>query len=222
MHVHIETGPCFSWALNVLSMASCHIRKMRVAHAPGMPGTFSSPSEVGGEENIPGIPGACTIRNFTYLVKGPWSSKNYNWTADGFHCVYNLHAISHRLPSFIIQCSCCMLLSITETVAAKNNIIFPRVHLVYRLCYAMYHRLCRIQSHKKLCWQIHLAYHRLNTRRCYTIPFYVLNILCFSFMNFCWNEVSQIVFHRAANKRVLWPWIPRFLARCGSSAYIPL
>ena len=23
-------------------------------------------------ENVPGIPGACTTRNFTYLVRGPW------------------------------------------------------------------------------------------------------------------------------------------------------
>ena len=75
--------------------------KLRVAHAPGMPGTFSPPPrvsypgmhharasrtcrgacqdryladsfEVGGGENGPGIPGACATRNFTYLVRGPW------------------------------------------------------------------------------------------------------------------------------------------------------
>ena len=74
--------------------------KLRVAHAPGMPGTFSTPPrvsdpdmhhgtcvthvpwcmtgshlavsfEVGGGENVPGIPGACTTRKFTYLVIGP-------------------------------------------------------------------------------------------------------------------------------------------------------
>ena len=28
--------------------------------------------EVGGGENIPGIPGARTTRNFTYVVRGPW------------------------------------------------------------------------------------------------------------------------------------------------------
>ena len=27
--------------------------------------------EVGGGENVPGIPGACATRNFTYLVIGP-------------------------------------------------------------------------------------------------------------------------------------------------------
>ena len=26
----------------------------------------------GGEENAPGIPGACATRNFTYLARGPW------------------------------------------------------------------------------------------------------------------------------------------------------
>ena len=28
--------------------------------------------EVGSGENVPGIPGACATRNFTYLVRGPW------------------------------------------------------------------------------------------------------------------------------------------------------
>ena len=74
--------------------------KLRVAHAPGMPGTFSPPptsrkSQVSDPgmhhgtcvtyvpwcmsgslnrcsgENVPGIPSACATRNFTYLVRGP-------------------------------------------------------------------------------------------------------------------------------------------------------
>ena len=67
--------------------------KLRVAHAPGIPGTFSPPvSDPGmhhgtslthvpwcmsgsltraGGENVPGIPGACTTRNFAYLARGP-------------------------------------------------------------------------------------------------------------------------------------------------------
>ena len=69
--------------------------KLWVAHAPGMPGTFSPPPLVsdpgmhpgtcvthvprcmsgsltcGGVENVPGILGACATRNFTYLAKGP-------------------------------------------------------------------------------------------------------------------------------------------------------
>ena len=74
--------------------------KLRVAHALGMPGTFS-PSlrvsdpdihhgtcvrhvswcmpglptscfvEVGGGENVPGIPGTCSTHKFTYLVRAP-------------------------------------------------------------------------------------------------------------------------------------------------------
>ena len=74
--------------------------KFWVAHVPGMPETFppqprvSDPDmqhgtcvthvpwcilgsltsgfiEVGGGENVSGIPGACPTRNFTYLVRGP-------------------------------------------------------------------------------------------------------------------------------------------------------
>ena len=73
--------------------------KLRVAHAPGMPGTFprhrlqrktlvsdpgmhhgtcvthvpwciSGSLTRGGGENLPGIPGACATRNFTYLARG--------------------------------------------------------------------------------------------------------------------------------------------------------
>ena len=87
---------------SVVAWASYQIRKLRVAHAPGMPGTFSplprvnDPDmhhgtcvthvpwcmpgsltsgfsfEVGGGKNVPGIPGACATRNFTYLARGPW------------------------------------------------------------------------------------------------------------------------------------------------------
>ena len=71
--------------------------KLRVAHALGMPETFSQPSRisdpdmhqgtcvthvpwcmpgslisyVGGEENIPSIPDTCATHNFGYLVRGP-------------------------------------------------------------------------------------------------------------------------------------------------------
>ena len=74
--------------------------KVRIAHAPGMQGTFSPPPwvsdpdmhhgtcvthvpwckpeslisgflEFGGGENVPGIPGACVTRNLTYLTRVP-------------------------------------------------------------------------------------------------------------------------------------------------------
>ena len=70
--------------------------KLRVVHAPGMPGTFSTPPRVsdpdmhhgtfvthvswsmpgsltsGGGENVSGILGACATHNVTYLARGPW------------------------------------------------------------------------------------------------------------------------------------------------------
>ena len=49
-----------------------------VTHVPWcMPGYLTSKwlsFEVGGGENVPGIPGACATRNFTYLVRGSWSN----------------------------------------------------------------------------------------------------------------------------------------------------
>ena len=100
------------WLLKFLwlSMISCHngiltrYAKLRVAHAPGMPGTFSPPpnskkplaSEPGmhhgtcvthvpwcmsgsltrvGGGNVSGIPGACETRNFAYMARGPLWTK---------------------------------------------------------------------------------------------------------------------------------------------------
>ena len=68
--------------------------KLWVAHVPRMPGAF--PPHIGfkgnrqlvtpacimarGEENVPGIPGACAIRNLTYLVKDQWVGTDSAYT----------------------------------------------------------------------------------------------------------------------------------------------
>ena len=80
--------------------------KLRFAHARGMPGKFSPPPrvsdpdmhhgtciahvprcmsgsllsvsfDVGGGENVPGIPSACATCNFTYLIRGPAVGTNW-------------------------------------------------------------------------------------------------------------------------------------------------
>ena len=90
-----EPGAITEWA-------SCQMSKLWVAHAPGMSGTLphhrlqrkplvSDPGmnhgtcvthvpwcmsrslTRGGEENVPGIPGACATRKFTYLARRPCS-----------------------------------------------------------------------------------------------------------------------------------------------------
>ena len=83
--------------------------KLRVAHAPGMPGTFSPSSWVSDLDmqhgtcvthvpwcmpgsltndffwsrwrgkSAPGIPGACATHNFTYLARDPWSSPCHSY-----------------------------------------------------------------------------------------------------------------------------------------------
>ena len=40
-----------------------------------VPWCMSGSLTYGGGENVPGIPGACVTRNFTYLVRGPWAEE---------------------------------------------------------------------------------------------------------------------------------------------------
>ena len=47
--------------------------------------------EVGGGENVPGIPGACATRNFTYLIRGPLTSP---WWSEWSHESVRPHTCS--------------------------------------------------------------------------------------------------------------------------------
>ena len=40
--------------------------------------------EVGGGQNVPGIPGACATRNITYLARGPWQPMGTITIASGW------------------------------------------------------------------------------------------------------------------------------------------
>ena len=130
--------------------------KLRVAHAPGMPGTFSLPPrvsdpdmnhgtwvthapwcmprlltsgifEVGGGENVPGVPGACKTQNCTYLVRGQTKHSSYairwiGWSGvcrpyrlvwdiidhcDGWHSLklhlHTTHAFHHSVNAATLQ-----------------------------------------------------------------------------------------------------------------------
>ena len=45
-----------------------------------VPWCMSGPLTRGGEENVPGISGACATRNFTYLVRGPFQMQSVRQT----------------------------------------------------------------------------------------------------------------------------------------------
>ena len=105
---------------------------LRVAHALGMPGTFSPPpnskkppvsdpdmhhgacvthvplcmpgslTRCSGE-SVPGIPGACTTRNSAYLVRGPWHGNSSHIThCKGNPCLLNLRSLDFLL---FIKCT---------------------------------------------------------------------------------------------------------------------
>ena len=105
--------------------------KLWFAHAPGMLGTFSrhrlqrkplvSDPDVhhgtcvmhvpwctsgslsrGGRENVPGIPGTCATRNFTYLARGPcWKLRNQLLLALNFYSSAG-KTDSLKLPSAVL------------------------------------------------------------------------------------------------------------------------
>ena len=104
--------------------------KLRVAHAPGMQGTFfrrhlqrkplvSTPGLYKGTyvthvswcmsgslicgcgENVPGIPSACTTRDFTYLTRGPWRTYSSLHGSDAGHWVQ--HSIIDAVIDAVID-----------------------------------------------------------------------------------------------------------------------
>ena len=111
--VQIWSKPNHSFSFNKLShLISSHgllawYVKLRVAHAPWIPGTFSPPPRVNDpdmhhgtcmthvpwcmpgsltsgfllsrcRENVPGIPGACATVNCVYLVRGPLETSSHS------------------------------------------------------------------------------------------------------------------------------------------------
>ena len=45
-----------------------------------VPWCMSGSRNTGAGGNVPGIPGACATRSFTYLARGPWNNSSWNWS----------------------------------------------------------------------------------------------------------------------------------------------
>ena len=98
---------------NVFNGSLTRYVNMRIAHAPGMPGTFSppwcisGPLNCSGGENVPGIPGACATRNFKYLARAPWSdifmkSRKLSWHFEYLVSIAALQTIAVSFFSLFI------------------------------------------------------------------------------------------------------------------------
>ena len=57
--------------------------------------------EVGGGENLAGIPGTCATRNFTYLVRGPWEHFPNCWPFVRESWLFSRRAIDAKLSWFL-------------------------------------------------------------------------------------------------------------------------
>ena len=114
---------------HTLSVPQTSIRyvKLRVAHAPGMPGTFFPPPTLkataskrsryacvthvpwcmsgsltlGGRKNVPGIPGGCATHNFTYLARGALANWETNISrVKFFHRLLTLPPLPWNLDKY--------------------------------------------------------------------------------------------------------------------------
>ena len=95
----------------------------------------------GDGENVPGIPGACATRNFTYLARGPWSPDRFQWT----QCILKYMEGSGYFPaydtSFFGDLQCCEKVFVSAVywivIFIANLYVFYHhtiVYLVIALC----------------------------------------------------------------------------------------
>ena len=85
-----------------------------VMHAPW----YMSGSLIrGGGENVPGIPGACVTRNFTYLARGPWPQRKYNMNQIFISVLQRNHVVPHPV------CYSWVLYMYQDSVGPYNHMI---------------------------------------------------------------------------------------------------
>ena len=66
----------------------------------------------GGRENVPGIPGACAIRNYAYLIRGPWEQPHcsadeflkiwVNYEFEIFHTKFKHISLSQKFANLLL------------------------------------------------------------------------------------------------------------------------
>ena len=125
--------------------------KLRVAHAPGRPETFSLPPRVSdldmqhdtcvthvpwcmpgslpsgfvGGENVPGIPGACATRNSTCLVRGPWPAAS---VITSFRYFYQFHSCHYF---WMTTCEQILFMTMWKETSFALNRLFIRRNETY-------------------------------------------------------------------------------------------
>ena len=190
--------------------------KLRVAHVPGMPGTSSPPPrvsdpdkdhgtcvthvpwcmpvsltsgsfEVGGEENVPDIPGACASRNFTYLVRGPlrpmWLHYRGPQNADSVPAIIMIISrwTATRVTIITLNATLCTDGNIVITRSAA--VVFAAITLditlciVRRRCYHLGHcpsLHCHYLEYHNTVRQYHYHPERCHSLHCHYLEYHVV------------------------------------------------
>ena len=110
---------------------------------PGLLTTCSGFLWSRGEKIVPGIPGACTIRNFTYLTRGPWSQFFVHFGTSDSRCE------PKTLPNLLRFKS--PLMRVDLQISANNTWRFKSPHHMSRsLCLPTFGSLDTILTSAKL------------------------------------------------------------------------
>ena len=75
----------------------------------------------GGGENVPGIPGACATRNFTYLVRDPYVMMHIVFLSNVFLCWNEIVYSKHFIRSYYID--------VVPILSFWANFPFPSLHI---------------------------------------------------------------------------------------------
>ena len=68
-----------------------------------VPWCMSGPLTRGGGKNVPGIPGACAIHDFTYLVRGPLLSASYSSRICGDVYMQSVYIFRCHKPKYALN-----------------------------------------------------------------------------------------------------------------------
>ena len=131
------TGPWASCQIRKIASCACagnagnipprrRFQRKPLVSDPGMhhgtcdthvPWCMSGSLNRGGGENVPGIPGACATRNFTYLERGPWSV----W----------IRLMHRKRPHWFIKAAAYSIISVVKATPGNNVTTLPRASLPY-------------------------------------------------------------------------------------------
>ena len=152
--------------------ASRHVRLMHVSWC--MSGSLTR----GGGKNVPGIPGACVTRYFTYLAKGPFRQTFFR---DAVH-------ISHEICTRIVMFCCVLIIFSFPVCRYATDCLVGRFSVIHIFTVTSLLRICMLTPlvHTKICRNDMLIVQVLALTSAHNVYIYVEGNIHFR----CWKNCA--------------------------------